>query len=252
MGGRRRAAAATGTATMIATAIAIVIVLLVPAAARAETWQVDVSASYLEGTYGSTERTTILFVPLTVKRLFERGDLSASVPFASMGAEGEPTRTRGLGDILLKGRLYAVEARGGRPSIDLAARVKLPTAAEGLGLGEPEAGLGVELARRLNARIVLMADAMYNAIGNSADTAYRNRVFWDAGFAWQPRRGATIAVYYDYRSALMEGRGSEQSILLFGSRRMRRGLRLYALLDVGLTAAASDLSLTAGVKYGFR
>jgi hypothetical protein len=213
---------------------------------------VDVSVSNLEGDYGSGDQTVILYAPLTVRRLFERGVLSVSVPFVSTHTQGEATRTSGLGDVLLKGRLYAVAERGRRPSIDLAARFKLPTAAEGLGLGEAEAGFGVELSRRLDARHLLMADAMYTAIGDSPDTDYRDRVTWDVGVAWQPQRGVTIALYYDYRSALREGRVSEQSILLFGSRRVRPGLRVYALIDVGLTAAASDLSLTAGFKYGFR
>jgi hypothetical protein len=229
-----------------------VLLLVTASSAHSETWQVDVSASNLEDDYGGAEQTAILYTPLTVRRLFQRGDLSVSVPFVSMNTQGEATGTSGLGDILLKGRLYAVEERGRRPSVDLAARFKLPTAAEGLGLGEPEAGLGVELSRRLDATHVLMADVLYTAIGNSPDTDYHNRVTWDVGVAWQPRRGVTIAFYYDYRSALREGRGSEQSVLLFGSRRVRPGLRLYGLIDVGLTAAASDLSLTAGFKYGFQ
>lgn len=242
-------------------------VLLAAAPARAETWQADFSLSYLHGTYGSEETTTMVSAPLTIKRFFPRGEASASLPFYSIKTRGAvvlvdgtpqgaadangPETVSGFGDIVVKGKIYVVEERGNLPSVDLAARLKLPTAEDGLGTGEPDAGLGWELSHRLGARHLVLADAMYTFIGDPPGVDYRNRLAWDVGVGWQPRPGATIALYYDYRSPLQAGKDAERSALIFASRRLRPGLRLYGLLEIGLTAAAGDVGLTAGLKYGF-
>lgn len=250
-----------------ATAAAACVALFVAAPALAETWQVDLSVSFARGTYGSEETTSIVSVPLTVKNFFARGEASATFPFVSVDTQGEMLvidgtpqdmaggggagTVSGLGDIVVKGKFYALEERGSLPSLDLVARVKLPTAVDGLGTGEPDAGLGVDISHRLGARHLVLADAMYTFIGDPPETEYQNRVAWDLGLGWQPRPGATIAFYYDYRSSLKSSRGPERSALLFFSRRVRPGLRLYGLLEAGFTDAASDVGLTAGVKYSY-
>lgn len=247
--------------------IVIAVTLAIAAPAQPETWQADVSVSYLRGTYGDEATTSIVTAPLTLKRFFRRCDASVSFPLVSVrtrgdallvdgtphgAADGDGKGTvSGLGDVVVKGKYYALEERGNLPSLDLAGRVKLPTAADGLGTGEPDAGIGVELVRRIGAKHLVLADAMYTLIGDPPGVDYRNRISWDVGVGWQPSAGATIALYYDYRSPLRASQGAERSALLYASRRLRPGLRWYGMLEIGLTEAAGDLGLTGGVKFGF-
>lgn len=43
-------------------------------------WQAGPSVFYSTGTYGTSTRTTTLYVPFTMRRLFEKGDLSLVIP----------------------------------------------------------------------------------------------------------------------------------------------------------------------------
>ena len=131
-------------------------------AADAPTWQYGLSFSYLTGDYGADEDTEILYTAATVKRYFEKGDITLTIPYLDIddgvtfidgGAEAVAGAGggSGLGDIILKGRYYAVEQDGPLPFIDLVGSIKFPTADEdkGLGTGEADFTMMAEFARRL-------------------------------------------------------------------------------------------------------
>jgi hypothetical protein len=65
--------------------------------------------------------------------------------------------------------------------------MKLPTAADDLGTGQPDLGFGTEVSYRFGGYYFAMADLMYTFIGDPPGADYRNRVAWDLGVGWQPR-----------------------------------------------------------------
>lgn len=140
-------------------------------------WRVSATVNYSSGSYGTDARTNILYAPLTVRRIFQNGDVSLTIPFVSISGTGAvrlvggmPTRTSsstassigalasttgggkgtgsrplssattdsGLGDIILRGRYYLVEESDIVPLVALTGRVKMPTADADRGLGTGE------------------------------------------------------------------------------------------------------------------
>src|SRR6266487_1085388 len=119
-----------------------------------EKWQVGLSATYLSGSYGTDVRTNTIYAPLSIRRLFENGDITLIIPYVRISSNGSvtfvngvpvriqtagATNTRttndGLGDIILQGRYYVVNERQYVPSIAITAHVKFPTADDSKGLG---------------------------------------------------------------------------------------------------------------------
>lgn len=241
------------------------VALLASGPARAGSWQADLAVSYLRGEYGSDATTTMLSVPLTLKYLLTRGEVSVAIPYVSMDTAGDVVvidgtpqavdggdgaSASGLGDIVLKGKYAALTQKGRLPYVDLVCRLKLPTAPEDLGTGEADVGFGTELSYRFGGKYFAMADLMYTFIGEPTDVSYRNRVAWDLGLGWQPQPAWILSLYYDSASSLVS-RPAATSLMFYASHRLRPDIRLYALLDLGLSETASDVGLTAGVKYSF-
>lgn len=126
-------------------------------------WQTGLSFSYLTGDYGENDNTDIYYAAVSVKRYLNKGDITLTVPYLDISDDGatfvgsvvEPINGSasgsGLGDIIFKGRYYAVEQDGPIPYIDLVGSIKIPTADEdeGLGTGEVDFTWMVEVARRL-------------------------------------------------------------------------------------------------------
>ncbi|MHC4517801.1 MAG: transporter, partial [Planctomycetota bacterium] len=154
------------------------------------TWQYGLSFSYLTGDYGEEEDTDILYTAATIKRYFEEGDVMLTIPYldisdggvtfidggaeAVAGAEGGS----GLGDIILKGRYYAVEQDDMLPFIDLVGSLKIPTADEdkGLGTGEADFTVMAEFARRLaDEAWVALGELGYTFVGEPSGSDADNR-----------------------------------------------------------------------------
>lgn len=140
-------------------------------------WRASATVNYSSGSYGTDSRANILYAPLTVRRIFQNGDVSLTIPFVSISGTGAvrlvggmPTRTSsstassvgalagttgggkgtgsrplsaattdsGLGDIILRGRYYLIEESDIVPLVALTGRIKMPTADADHGLGTGE------------------------------------------------------------------------------------------------------------------
>src|SRR5713101_3126496 len=133
------------------------------AATADPTWQVGGSLTHSSGDYGTGSTTTITYIPITIRRLFDSGDISLVIPYISITGDCGvtllsgtpnstggtcPTRTAttgkgkrevtrtfqtrttegGIGDTILRGRYYVLEGGTTGPTVALIARVKVPTA----------------------------------------------------------------------------------------------------------------------------
>jgi hypothetical protein len=59
-----------------------------------------------------------------------------------------------------------------------------------------------------------------------------------------------LSLYYDSASSLVS-RPAATSLMFYGAYRLRPDVRLFALVDLGISETASDVGLTAGVRYSF-
>lgn len=226
-------------------------------------WEGGGSFSYLRGDYGQEQDSEIYYTALTVKRYFTRGDLTVTIPYLKMPTEGvtfvggelEATGTggggSGLGDILLKGRYYAVEQAGLLPFIDLVGSLKFPTAArdKGLGTGEFDFTILTELAWRLgDSPWVALAELGYTLVGRPAGLDARNRWLYSLGLAYELDAKTTLSSYLDGRTAIFPGNEDPLSILLVGQYKFRPDLRLDAMMEFGLTDGAPDFGFSVGLR----
>jgi hypothetical protein len=171
-----------------------------------EPWQVGSAPSFSSGRYGTDTRTEILQTPFTFRRLFNRGDVTAVFPFTCIWGSGNvtlvngvpvrperlanvttrtglnvttstvTTRTCGMGDVVVRARLYLIDEHGWLPTIAVRAHLKAPTANvdQGLGSGEADEGAGLEISRTFVTRTTAMVDGGYTVIGKPVGVTYNN------------------------------------------------------------------------------
>ena len=227
-------------------------------------WQYGASVSYLTGDYGSDDDTDMIYLPLTAKRYLSWGDVSIVVPYLDISSGGSSTVIdgtvvptagadaaggSGLGDIVLRGRYYAVRQDGALPYIDLVGKVKLPTGDEGkdLGTGEADVTAAAELSRWVDREYLLLAELGYTLIGDPPGVDYDNRVSYSFGAGRMLDPDWLVIGYLDGRTAISDG-DDPLSLLLTAEYRERNDLRFDIMLELGLTDGSPDLGLTLGVR----
>jgi len=69
-----------------------------------ENWQIGFSPTYMSGDFGTASTTTITYLPLSIRRLFDAGDITLIIPYISITGSGAvtvlsgvPNRTSGSG-----------------------------------------------------------------------------------------------------------------------------------------------------------
>lgn len=226
-------------------------------------WQYGVSFSYLTGDYGAAARTDIFYAAAGIKRYFEKGDVSVTVPYLNIPNDGvlfidggaEPVEGAGggsgLGDIILKGRFYAVEQKGPLPFIDLVGSVKLPTASEtkGLGTGKTDFTMTAEFARVLpNRHWSLLGELGYGLMGDPPGFEMDNRWLYSAGLSYEYSPRMKFTGYLDGRTAVFRGNDNPLSMLLIGEYKIQSSLRLDTMLEIGMNKGAPDIGITIGLR----
>jgi len=245
-------------------------------AADPPNWQLSSSITYESGTFGTGTRTDIVYIPFTLKRLFNQGDLGLTLPFVILKTTGEttlvdgkPQRIRtgrqtslaptgtvtkgGVGDMILKGRYYAVDEHGLLPTIALVAKIKFPTADEsqGLGTGEFDEGVGVEISRTFLTDFIAYFDISYTIIGSPAGTDLRNQTVYDIGLGYKFTQQLLGSIFYEERTALIAGQPNPRSLLFTADYKVTQTFRLNAMVEAGLSNGSPDYGLTAGASVRF-
>lgn len=230
------------------------------------TWQTGLSFSYLRGDYGEGKNTEIYYTAAIIKRYFEKGDVTLTVPYLDISADGatfvggevEPVNGgnggSGLGDIILKGRYYAIAQDGLIPYIDLVGSIKFPTAEEdkGLGTGKTDFTCMVEFARRLkNNDWIALAEVGYTFVGDPSGFDADNRWLYSIGLAHELTSKTTLSAYIDGRTAIFDGNDDPLSLLLISEYKFRPDLRFDTLLEIGLNDGAPDFGITFGLRKRF-
>ena len=242
-------------------------------------WQVGLSATYMSGKYGTDTRTDTTYVPLSIRRLFDSGDLTLIVPYVritSNGAvtfvNGVPTRIQtagstarttneGLGDVMLKGRYYIVDEQEYLPAIGLTAHVKAPTAdaSKGLGTGDWDEGAGLEISKFLSENWVGFLDGGYSVIGNPTKVVGRpsgvplEHQWWnyDVGLGYYFTKALLGSAFYEEWHALVPGTVNPRDALVSLAYKATKSVRLTLAFEKGLSHDAPEYGVTGGVSLRF-
>jgi hypothetical protein len=257
---------------------------------RASQWRLSTTVYYSSGRYGTDEKTTILYVPLTIKRLFQDGDISLSIPYVRISGTGAVrlvggvgTRTSnvtgsevdgggsgggkkpgasplssnttdsGLGDVILRGRYYLIEEHGMMPLVALTGRIKFPTADadRGLGTGEFDEGAGVELTKSLGDRWLVYLDGGYNLIGDPPDTNFNNQWWYDVGVGHDLTDNLHLSLFYEEYRALVDRVNNARDVLIAADYTAGSGVHMTGSVLVGLSNGAPDYGLSGGIRFQF-
>jgi hypothetical protein len=162
---------------------------------------------------------------------------------------GISTRERGWGDTEVRAKLSLWGNDGGRTAFGVMPFVRFPTAAEGLGDSHRSGGLILPLAiRDLPGGLDLGAMAELDV--DREDGAARASLVHSVTCG-HDLPGGKLAGYVEYVGVvpLRGGRAYLAYLDLGATYALRRDVQLDAGLDVGLSRAADDLTLFAGLSF---
>src|SRR5256712_7866557 len=176
---------------------ALLLACVSPAAAEDEPqdqplWSLSSSVNYSVGDYGTGKDTTFIYVPFTLGvKPIDGFTLGLTIPYVyqtgqtvvitgggvavrkskesqlGTATQNQVTSTeQGLGDVLLKGQYVLVEEKSVLPEVAPYLKIKFPTAdsARGLGTGEFDETVGVDLSKTLFPRFVSYVTLAYTFI----------------------------------------------------------------------------------------
>ena len=166
----------------------------------------------------------------------------------------QPVRQCGLGDVVLRGRYYAIDERGWIPTVAIRAHVKMPTASEehGLGTGRPDEGVGVEITRTIGRGLLAMLDGGYTIIGDRAGEEFNNNWWYDVGLGQDLAGGVVnLSVFVEEYRALVPGVENAREAMAAVSLKSASGWRVQFSGSVGLSDGAPDHGFTVGASRRF-
>jgi hypothetical protein len=249
-------------------------------------WQVGPSFYHSSGDYGTGSTTTMTALPISIRRLFDDGDITLVVmPYLSITSDCSvtligsipnrtdgtcattsdprnprkppkvrPARTteRGLGDTILRGRYYLLDDRGLLPTVAVTAKIKIPTAnrAQGLGTGEFDEGLGFELSKKLGEWIGF-ADVGYTNLGDPPGLDLHNQWNYDLGVGYYFSKELMASLFYEEWTAVIPELQNPRDLLLAANYVATQAFRLNASVARGLSDGAPNWAFTAGVAIRF-
>ena len=252
-----------------------------------DTWQTGVSVYHSRGDYGTGSTTTITSIPLSIRRLFQDGDVTLVVPFLSVSSNcsvtllsGVPNQTggtcptttittkngkqvtrlrptttteSGIGDVILRGRYYVLDEQGFVPSVAVTAKIKFPTADRdrGLGTGEFDEGLGLQVSKKVTDAWISFVDLGYTNLGNPPGLTLRNQWNYDLGVGYYFTKALLGSVYYEAWTAAISGLQNPQDLLLAMNYTATSAWRFNASIARGLSDGAPNWALTAGLNVRF-
>jgi hypothetical protein len=247
-------------------------------------WQLSSSFGYTAGDFDSDGNTRSVDVPVTLTWLGQRAQLALTLPYASVSAPGgttliagvpsqtkkkgkgaggddddDPTEVErsaskhaGPGDATLKARLFALDEGALLPELALVGKLKLPTADDthGLGTGEYDEGVGIELVRHFGPLITTL-DLGYTWLGDPPGSRLKDPLRWEVGLGCPLSDALFGGIAYEQKTALVSGADHPKSLLFSLGYAVSRRYRLNLLLERGLSDGSPSFGLTAGASVRF-
>lgn len=215
---------------------------------------------YSQGDYGTGVDTNILVIPASARLKLGNLRFSATIPYIRIdganvvgGDSGpivvDPNAPRlkrdGLGDLSL-GANYAFPEEQLGFGLDLGARVKVPTADDGLGTGKTDFRFSGEVSKTLGA-VTPFVSVGYRLIGDPEGVDLDNALFGSAGVS-VASGPSVFLLSYDYRQSA--NRLTPDSHEMFGafSAPLSKRVNLTLYGSAGLSDGAPDFGVGAAVS----
>lgn len=177
----------------------------------------------------------------------KKGKSPGDIPLTSA------TTDSGVGDIILRGRYYLIEESTILPLVALTGRIKFPTADadRGLGTGEFDEGVGVELTKRLASRWLGYLDGGYNFIGDAPGTDFHNQWWYDVGIGYDVTDNLHTSVFYEEYRALVNTVNNARDLLALAQYVVNDKVRVTGSALVGLSNGAPNYGVGVGIRLQF-
>src|SRR5256712_8480646 len=235
------------------------------------------TVDYSVGDYGTGKDTTLLYVPFTLGvRPFDRFWLSVTVPYIyqtgqnvvltgggvavkSKKSNGKLTRPAtsttesGLGDVLAKASFILIPEKEFIPEVTPYFKVKFPTADKdrGLGTGEYDETLGVDVSKRLIASLFGYLELAYTFIGEPAGTTLHITFGWSVGAAYAIVPPFSVFAFLAGATAISPGQEDPLDLRVGAELKLVKALKLTGAVTRGLTKGAADWGVSAGLTLRF-
>jgi hypothetical protein len=235
-----------------------------------EHFQLKVGSAYDQGDFGTSDTTRSAYVPVTFRYLGEQFDVGVTAGLIYLNTtsdvviiDGVPTATGrqqrtqdvGFGDLVFRGRYYALEDPGVDslvPALTPFLKVKAPTAdaSKGLGTGEWDVGFGLEFDKQFR-EFFLLGDVGYTFIGDPPGQTLRNRPSASLGIGRSFTPMLAVTLLLDWRRSLVRGHDDPLELVGVVQVKLARGLTLAPFSFVGLTDGSPAFGIGAELSWRF-
>jgi hypothetical protein len=259
-------------------AIAVIALCIAPAALAADgEFSVGSGLNFSTGTYGGSESTHILTIPLTARYESERWTLRATLPylritgpsavFPGVGrvenrnildsvlrrrAQTERRSVSGIGDSTLSATYTVYSGAASGSGIGLTGKLKFPTGDEtqGLGTGSTDAAFQIEGFQQLD-RNTLFGAVGYTAFGDSPITKFENVANLGIGATHRTDGGDLIGIAFDARQAGSPAPSPLRELTGFWTHRIDANWRTQAYVLRGFARGSPDWGAGLSAAYVF-
>ncbi len=225
-------------------------------------WLLSTSVNYSVGDYGTNKDTTIVSVPVTFGvRPIDQLWISLTLPWIYQSSEnvvvtagGVAVRKKGGSgsDLLLKVSYTVLEERDFVPEIAPYVKIKFPTADSdrGLGTGEFDETIGVDLSKRLIDGLFGFVTLSYTFVGDPPGTNFRDSFGWSVGPAYSIGP-LSLFTFLDGSTAISPGQSDPLELRVGAEYRLTRALKFTGAVTRGLSNGSADWGGSLGFTFRF-
>jgi len=239
-------------------------------------WLLSTSVNYSVGDYGTNKDTTIVSVPVTFGvRPVDQLWISLTLPWIYQSSENvvvtaggvavrkkggsgkfarpeRSTSESGVGDLLLKVSYTVLEERDFVPEIAPYVKIKFPTADSdrGLGTGEFDETIGVDLSKRLIDGLFGFVTLSYTFVGDPPGTNFRDSFGWSVGPAYSIGP-LSLFTFLDGSTAISPGQSDPLELRVGAEYRLTRALKFTGAVTRGLSNGSADWGGSLGFTFRF-
>ncbi|HEY2995741.1 MAG TPA: transporter [Methylomirabilota bacterium] len=262
---------------LLVVVFALILVSVAPASGEDAKWlSLSTSVNYSVGDYGTGQDTTIVYVPFTLGvSPIDRLWLNVTVPFIyqsnqnvvltgggvasrqkEKGKLAKPASSaaeEGIGDVLAKASFVVLREGIVAPEIEPYVKVKFPTADRdrGLGTGEFDETLGVDLSKNLVGDLYGYLTLAYTFIGDPPGSDLRDSFGWSVGVAYGIVPAVSLFAFLDGATSVAPGQDGPLEVRVGAELRITRVLKLTGSVTRGLSNGSPDWGVSAGLGLRF-
>ncbi|MDQ6959990.1 MAG: hypothetical protein Q9M27_03085 [Mariprofundaceae bacterium] len=231
------------------------------------TFTIGSTPSFFTGTFGTTTRTNITYIPNYIKYKIDDISLKVTIPFIvvqSNGAavsggtvigtgKGASKTESGLGDVWLEGKYTLHHVLDTAFDFVPYSKIKFGTASrtKGLGTGENDYEAGMGVRTRFAGQWFPFARVGYRFVGQPVGRVLDDILTYRGGVSYAIDRANVLTVLFSGRQASQPGFASAAEIIAAWNYKIQPALGLQVFGDKGLSNGSPDYGVGGGLTYRF-